>query len=234
MTRVESSMLEIVARLLAPDEREAILGDLTEAGASAWQGILEILGLVVRREAALWYDWRPWLAAFGVALPGALLLLGVSFWVSCTYQRLTSATVCAVCSANAQEGFLLLLCQVLLLIAWSWTGGFVVGAVSRRTLWVSAALALCPCISCLVRFREASLSRLCVLLFIPPAILGIRRGLRRVQIKPGRAFAIAAMVTALTLCAWMNNALWILNWALIGPAWYIAWSGGKTWLRSSG
>src|SRR5581483_8953579 len=125
-------------------------------------------------------------------------------------------------------GYLLLLCHVLLLIAWSWTGGFMVGSVSRRTLWVSAVLALCPCISCLVRFGEASLSRFCVLLFIPPAILGIRQGLRRMRIKPGFAFALAAMVTALTLCAWMNKGLGILNWALIGPAWYIAWSGGKT------
>jgi hypothetical protein len=227
-------MLDMAARLLTRDEREAILGDLTEAGASARQGVLEILGVVIRREAALWYDWRPWLAACGVALPGTLLLLGVSFWVSCTYQRLTTATVCALCSASAQEGFLLLLCQVLLLIAWSWTGGFVVGSISRRTLWVSAVFALCPCICCLVRFRETSLSRLCVLLFIPPAILGIRQGLGRVSIKPGCAFAVAAMITALTLCAWMNNAFWILNWVLIGPAWYIAWSGGKTWLRSSG
>lgn len=234
MRTLGRSMLEKAAQLLARDERESVLGDLTEAGVSAWQGVLEVMGLVVRREAALWYDWRPWFAAFGVALPGTLLLLGVSFWVSCTYQRLTGAAVICACGATRQEGFVLLLCHALLLIAWAWTGGFVVGSISRRTLWVSAVLALCPCLSCLVRFHETSLSRACVLLFVPPAILGLRRGLRCPRIEPGFAFAVAALVTALTLCAWMSQALWIVNWALIGPAWYIAWYGGRTWLRSSG
>ena len=70
--------MDIVSRLLERDEREAVRGDLVEAGESAWQGLLDVLGLVVRRQAMLWKNWRPWLATFGVALPCTLLLMGFS------------------------------------------------------------------------------------------------------------------------------------------------------------
>lgn len=236
MTKVDGSFIQMVAaELLAREEREAVLGDLAESGTSAWQGVLEILGLAIRRQAALWYDWRPWLAAFGVALPGTLLLLGVSFWLSCTYYRLTDTAVCATCLANQREGPLLLLAHVLLLISWSWTSGFVVGSVSRRTLWVSVALSLCPCVHCLAMFREPSLSRISVLLFVPPTILGIHHGLRFVRMRPGLAFAVALLVTALMICAWTNRALSALNWVLISPAWYIALTacGSDTLLEKS-
>ena len=233
MTRGGRSLVEMAARLLAAEEREPVLGDLAEAQASAREGVLEIFGLVIRRQAALWCDWRPWLAAFGVALPGTLLLEGVSLSVSCTFQRLSGVAVYGWCSRTGQEGVPLLLCHILLLLAWSWTSGFVVGSLSRRTLWVSAAVALCPCVFCLASFREASVSRLCLLLFAPPAILGICHGLRLIRVKASMAVVTAVIVTALMLCAWMNEALWKLNWALIWPAWFMAWSGGKVWLRSS-
>jgi hypothetical protein len=221
MTNSERALLEMAARMLAHEDREVVLGDLSEAGASAGQGVLEISGLAARRLAALWLDWRPWLAAFGLALPGTLLLEGVSVSISCTYERLIGNAVFGVCSPTGQEGSLLLLCHILLLGLWSWTGGFVVGTVSRRTLWASVAIALCPCVYCFTRFHDASMSPLCLLLFAPPAILGIRHGLRCVRIKPHVAIAVAGLVTVLTICAWLNGALWAFNWALLVPAWYM-------------
>jgi len=215
-------LLQATARLLERDERDAVLGDLTETGASAWQGMGEVLGVVVRREIALWYDWRPWIAAFGVALPGSFLLMGVSMSVSCTYLRLTGTAVGDVCAPTGHEGFLLLACQVLLLLAWAWTSGFFVGSVSRRTLWASVAVCLPPCLFCLARFPWSRVSGLCLLLFLPPAILGVRYALRKVRLRPGTALALALSATALMIYTWGNSALWILNWALILPAWCIA------------
>jgi hypothetical protein len=235
MTGVPRSLMDIAARLLEQDERDAVLGDLAETGSNAWQSLVEVVGLVMRRQAALWADWRPWLAAFGVALPGSFLLMGVSFSIGCTYRRLASSTVCAACSPTGQEDLLLLACQVLLLIIWSWTGGFVVGSKSRRTLWVSALLCASPCLFCLTRFHEASLSRLCLLLFLPPAILGVRYGLRVTRIKPTSALALAMVVTALMIFASSNRALWLLNWVLIAPAWLIVAEArkGRTWQMDS-
>jgi hypothetical protein len=221
MTGVGRSLVEVIARLLERDDREVVLGDLVETRATAWQGLTEILGLVVRRETAFWTHWRPWLAAFAVALPSTLLLMGVSLSISCTYQRLTGPRVFGACSPTGQEDFPLLLCHVLLLIIWSWTVGFVVGSVSRRTFWASAALSLLACVFCLARFREASVSSLSLFLFLPPAILGLQRGLRIISIRPRTAVVVATIVTVLMSCAWLSRALWSFNWALLCPAWYI-------------
>jgi len=215
-------LLQAAARLLERHEREAVLGDLTETGASAWRGMSEVLGLVVRREIALWYDWRPWIAAFGVALPGSLLLMGVSLSVSCTFQRLTGQAVFGVCAPTGHQGVLLLTCQAFLLLIWAWTAGFFVGSVSRRTLWMSVALCLSPCLRCLSRFHDPSMSGLCLLLFLPPAILGVRYALRTMRMRSGTALALAMSATVLMIYTWGNSASWILNWALILPAWYIA------------
>jgi len=221
-TLLAQRLLQAAARLLERDERDAVLGDLTETGTSAWRGISEVLGLVIRREVALWYGWRPWLAAFGVALPGSLLLMGVSLSVSCTYQRLMGGAVSGVCAPSGHAGFLLLTCQALLLLTWAWTGGFFVGSVSRRTLWMSVALCLSPCLRCLSKFHDSSVSGLCLLLFLPPAILGVRYALRNVRMRPAAALALAMGATALTIYTWGNSAFWIFNWALILPAWFIA------------
>jgi hypothetical protein len=48
MTR-DWSVVEAAAQLLDRDEREAVLGDLLEAGESAWRGLIDVVGLVVRR-----------------------------------------------------------------------------------------------------------------------------------------------------------------------------------------
>jgi hypothetical protein len=231
---------ERTARLLERDECEAVLGDLQETGENAWSGLLEIAGLVLRRRLALWKDWRPWLASFGLALPCSLLLRGFSLTVSQTYQRLIDATIFNASGLRMGPGFLLLLCNLLLLIAWSWTGGYVMGSLSRRTIKVSAALACAPCVFCLARFRVESLSRFSLLLFILPAIWGVIRGLRIAHIRLGAAFALAMAITLLTLPTWTRPGAWIPNWALSWPAWYLVLTacrrpsekGGNPWPTS--
>jgi hypothetical protein len=221
MSRTEFRLLDFVSHLLEPNEREVVLGDLEEGGESARQSLLAILGLVIRREAALWANWRPWLAAFGLALPFSFLLMGFSLSVSRAYQQYVGVTVFHTTGFSVGPGFALLLCNVLLLAGWAWTGGFVVGAISRRTLWVSAALSFAPCLFCLERFRVESLSRLCLLLFLPAALWGARRGLQLACIKRSSAIALAIGVTALTIPLWSSSGAWIPNWALSWPAWYL-------------
>ncbi len=51
-----------VSILLEPGERKAVRGDLAESGEGGWQALAGMLGLVARRQAALWCDWRPWVA----------------------------------------------------------------------------------------------------------------------------------------------------------------------------
>jgi len=237
MTSAGWSFVAVAAQLLESREREVVLGDLMETRESAWRGFLDVLGLAVRRQLLLWKSWRPWLASFGLAFPGSLLLMGFSISVSQTYQKLVSSTVFNATGLTLGPGFTLLLCNVLLLVAWSWTGGFVIGSVSRRTVRVSAVLSFVPCVFCLARFRVESLSRFCLLLFMLPAIWGVHRGLQIARIKLSSALILAAAITVLTIPTWSRSGSWLPNWALSWPAWYLvvmAWRSqaikdGKRW-----
>jgi len=213
MTSLGWSMTVVAARLLQHDEREAVLGDLSEARESAWRGLLGVLGLAIRRQLLLWKSWRPWLSGFGLALPSSFLLMGASVGVSMRYQSLAGSR-----TLHQQSLFI---CQILLLTAWSWSGGFVVGKLSRQTLWGSVLLCFTPCLFCLVRFRIPTLSRASLFLFLLPAAVGAFQGVRGIQIRLKAAFALAISVTALMVFVWSSSGLWFVNWSLIWPAWYM-------------
>ena len=228
MTSTGWSFVEAAARLLARDEREAVLGDLVEADESAWQGLFGVLGLVFRREAVVWKSWRPWLAGFGVALPSSFLLMGFSLSVSWSYLTLRCPELLQKSSLTLSSGSLVLLCQALLLIGWSWTGGFVIGSLSRRTLWASTLLCYSPCLFCLSRFRVESLSRFCLLLFLVPVVWGVHHGLRISRLKLSWAITLAITITTLMLPGYSSGAhhwwappRWTLDWGLCLPAWYL-------------
>jgi hypothetical protein len=225
MNTIAWPLVELTSRLLNHEEREVVLGDLLETNETAWRGFLDVFGLVFRRQAGLWRDPRPWLAGFAVALPSSYLLMTASLSVSCTYQRLVNHKVYAGHWPTGHEGFPLLLCHIFLLIAWSWSAGYMVGSGSRRTLWVSAALSALP--SWL--FLCMSFSKPCLFLFLPPAILGVRRGWQGARISFRAASVLAFAMTVLMISAWSNEALWILNWAFLCPAWYLvaeSWRSG--------
>ena len=221
MTSMHWPLVEVAARLLERGEREAVLGDLLETGEGVWRGLLDVFGLVIRRQLLHWKNWQPWLAVFGLALPGSLLLMGVSVSVSSMYQRLVDQRILIGSPHPVREGFLQLLCRGLVLIGCSWACGFVMGSISRRTLWVSIASSCFPCLFCLVRFREPSLSRLCLFLFLVPAIWGVRQALRLIRINLALAIFLAIAITTLMILPSNSRGLWALNWSLVWPAWYI-------------
>src|SRR3979409_2222035 len=98
-------LVGVAVRLLERSEREAVLGDLLETGESTWRGLLDVLGLVIRRQLAHWKNWRPWLALFGLALPSSLLLMGVSVSVSSMYERLIDHRILGESPQAIHEGF---------------------------------------------------------------------------------------------------------------------------------
>jgi len=220
---LDEAVLDMAARLLERDEREALLGDLAEMHASSWRATLEILGLLLRRQAALWSHWRPWLAALGLSLPGALLLQGTSFSVSCTYQGLTAAGLCAGWGPAGREQLVLLPCLATLLTLGSWSVGFLIGFISRRTFWASAMLAALPCLYCQSKFHELAVPRVSLLLFVPWMIVGARQALRSIRIKPTPAIALAAAAAiSIAMFVRISNTPWTLNWALAAPVWCIS------------
>jgi hypothetical protein len=228
MSSASWSLVEFASQLLEHDEREAVLGDLSEAGESAWRGLLGVLGLAMRRQTFLWKSWKPWLAGFVVALPSSYLLVAVSASVTATFQRVILHRMPAWHSPTGNEGFLLLACHVFLLIAWSWTAGFVVGSMSRGSVWISIALCTGLVFLCAPGFMAGYLCKISLTLFFVPAIWGAAQGIRIGKIKLWVALTLAMTITVLMIAAWSKAALWIPNWLLILPPWYLV---AMTWRR---
>ena len=183
-----SSLAEMATIFLAPKDRDAVLGDLAETGASGWSALGSVLGLVVRQQMELWRAWQTWVAS-SLAFAGSLLLLGVSFGLSADSRHLL----------RGERGYGSVLCEALLMLSWAWTSGFVVGSLSGKTRWVSGILCAIPCLSCALRFQDNSLSRLCVLLFLLPGVVGAVQGVRRARLSYRTAQTLAIAMTSLML-----------------------------------
>jgi hypothetical protein len=214
------SVVEFASRLLEPQEREAVLGDLVESGDSALQSLLSVIGLAARRQSLAWMSWRPWLALV-VTWPISFLLMFVTVSVSCTFQRLFLHRPFAWPAPTGNEGILLFLCYIFLALAWSWCAGFIVGSISRPTTWLSALLCVKVALFSYPDFQKGFFPKLSLLLFFVPAILGARHALRNTTIKSSTALLVATTVTISMISAWSNEALWYLNWLLILPPWYL-------------
>lgn len=205
-----TSAIEIMARLLHPDDREVVLGDLAEQKQSGWSGFWAVLGFVIRQQAEYWRSWHSWIVG-GAVIPATLLLLGASFRFSLDIRDLW------------QGGDLRapLIYQTALLIIWAWTSGFAIGTLSRRTGWMSPLLFTIPCFSCLTSFREPSLSCLCLLLFLPPALIGAILGRRWMRMDFAQAVMVALAATGAMLL-WPGMP--VLYWLLLLPAGYLTWT----------
>lgn len=201
------SLAEMATILLSPKDREVVLGDLAEAGASGCGALGSVLGLVVRQQMEHWRAWQPWVAS-GLAFAGSVLLLSVSFGLSADSRYFL----------RGQRGYGGVLCEAVLMLLWAWTSGFAVGSLSGKTRWMSAILCAMPCLSCTFRFHDTSLSRLCVLLFLLPAVIGAVQGVCRVRLSHATALTLATAMTALML-AW--GGMYMRNWFFCLPAWWL-------------
>ena len=149
LTQACWKLVEILSRMLDADERLAVGGDLEESGETGLQAVRDVLGLVVRRQAALWKNWRPWLALVGLIGPVSILLSLGCVWLRGAYdlnlwvirnRRDIAPTILSQIGLSVRHGVVLLALSSLLLFCWSWAAGFVLGAMSRRTIWFNGIL----------------------------------------------------------------------------------------------
>lgn len=205
--------IEAAAGLLAPLEREVVLGDLAETDRGVWRGLGDVLGLASRRQLALWRSWRPWAASFGLALPASLLLMG--------WSVAASGAVASLLGEPAQARLLwLCLSRLFLVISWAWMTGFVVGAVSRGTLWASVLACCGPCLYCLSEWPGHGLSCLRLLIFVLPGVWGVWRGRRDVRLGPGWAVFLAVLAPLAPLMSAKGG--WLHCCWLLWPGGYLA------------
>jgi hypothetical protein len=140
-----------------------------------------------------------------VAFAGSLLLLSASFGLSMDSHQLLRGV----------RGLGSVLCEALLMLAWAWTSGSMVVSLSGKTRWASGVLGAIPCLSCVVRFHESSLPRVCVLLFLLPALAGAVHGVGRARLSRRTALTLAVAMTAL-MAVW--GGMYLRNWFFFLPA----------------
>jgi hypothetical protein len=221
MRNIAWKLIEAMALKLTPTERGVVLGDLIETRESAWRGMREISWLVARRQLQSWNGWGPWLAAPGLALPCSFMLMGFSFAISSELRNhFAHGGQLSFFSTEPAE-FISLLCQVFVLVICAWAAGFTVESVSRRTFVVSTICCFLPCVFCLLRFRQESLPRVCLLLFLFPAIAGVCFSKRGGKINRSRALALALVATICMAVLAARGHMSVLNWESIGPVWYL-------------
>jgi len=127
-------LLSVLARALEPAERDVVLGDLAESGEGIGAATRDLLGLIVRRQLALWVFWRPWLALFGVSCLAGFSLSRIVFRLNVDLHK---HAVGYATSLTAGQEMAFLLCLAGALMVWSWTGGFVLGSLSGRAVWLT-------------------------------------------------------------------------------------------------
>ena len=142
-------LVEAASRLLSPDEQEVVCGDFAESGESGGQALCHVVGLVARRQAALWTHWRPWLTLAGLVVPVGMLLSVVSrrtadlssiyIWMYANNWRWGDLRNTGFWHVLAETVSLVFMSN-LALVCWSWTSGFVLGSVSRGIFRVNGIL----------------------------------------------------------------------------------------------
>jgi hypothetical protein len=241
-------LMDLLSRMLDRDERDAVRGDLAELRTGAGRALVDILGLVVRRQAAFWKSWRQWVTLLGLIIPLGLMLgvqpvlLGRSYdlylWIAGNYRAIDPGLL-QDDGLKIGSGILFLVCHSLLLAGWSWSAGFVLGALSRRAIAVNGALFCLVLLG--VEWWSAPKSRyyvagavfaktlsslilpviLLAILVVLPAVWGMYQGRRLVTLWLPHAVLWAAMIAGLSVLA--PTALWWWNWPagymLIAAAW---------------
>lgn len=121
-------------------EREAVLGDLAQCGESGSVAFRGVLGLVARRQAALWNNWRMWML-FAVLLPFTFALSTVSgtaahesavytwMYVNNWDWSLVKNSGFWYVFREAATGMLM---NWLLLACWAWSVGFILGKLPKQ------------------------------------------------------------------------------------------------------
>lgn len=222
------SLANLSSALLDERERDAVRGDLAESGATGPQALREIAGLVLRRQAAAWLDWRPWLMVVSIVLPIGLLLSHASRWWGATAAlNVANYWILWDFAYLGNPGWRGDLIEVIAgtgvawvaLIGWSWTSGFILGRFSRQALFVTLAMfalvvfggTLGTVSTVQLRSTTSSLQYQLVFVVVPqllrtllvflPAVLGALRGARRTALPMVSTVLFVALLAVLTSMA---------------------------------
>jgi hypothetical protein len=135
-----------LARFLDAEEREMVLGDLTELSVAGRQAFQGIFGLVLRRQLGLWKQWESWFVLVAIVVPIGPLLAAQSNRLELTFFPNLVMWLHFGISYRTGVSSPALFAQVCLqagaLVTWSWSSTYALGALSRGTAWTNGVLLL--------------------------------------------------------------------------------------------
>jgi hypothetical protein len=233
-------LVDRLSRMLDPEEREVVQGDLCELRVPPSRAIHDVLSLLARRQVAQWKGWRPWtvlavlVAPLGFTLALNSVWLGRSYnlylWILGNYRDINPG-ILQESHIQLGSGIALLVCHSLLLASWSWSAGFVLAAISRGAtvitgalfcgmLWVGEMSAIPRRVYFIVGSIYTNslhpgtlLMVLLSLLVCLPAVWGMWKGCRRSAVELLPALMLAATVACLTVIARLPG--WWINWPVL-------------------
>jgi hypothetical protein len=133
-------LLNGLLRALEEDEREVVSGDLLEAHEPPGASVLQVLGLVLRRQLILWAGWKPWFVFTTVGVPLAILLSQTARYFAAwsavyTWMFVNNTDMTLVQNAGFWRGALEYSWAITLfgvaLFCCSWTCGRLIAQLSR-------------------------------------------------------------------------------------------------------
>lgn len=232
MNDVIGRLIRMVSRMLTVDEGDAVLGDLAESGEAPSQVLAGLAGLVVRRQAARWKNWRPLVALIGVVGILGPRLIGMAWALAAPwfmnlqiYWKYGSFNASGLTPIEEISSSLMLL---LALVFFAWTSGFAMGSLSRNTIWITAAASIAiwsfpltlqwmlwlllhqgdrhkpDLLGVVVMTAFQAILQLLFLVF--PFVLGVRQGLRKLTLSMSQAGAAAVvMILIAALSVWTGG-----------------------------
>jgi hypothetical protein len=212
MNRISRWLTGVLSRLLEPEEREAVQGDLAEAGESGARALAAVTGLAIRRLAAPWAGWRAWSGLFQTLLISLLLLNFSMFlegmfhlysWIAWNYADM-DASALAETGLTLDHGVSLLISYSALLALWSYTIGRAAPVMARRALWICAAAIGLSWLTVSIR---TSTPRLSIFLLLLPILGGSRHRARWGAPTLRQALLLGAALAGLTVVAVLHEGV---------------------------
>lgn len=228
----------LLLRLLSEQEAEILEGDIAELGLSRRQAFFEIAGVLIRRWMQLLRDWKAWLIAaaflvlicrplFHQFLP--LLDAPVRFWA--TYLRHGALYETGL---SFQQDVCIWIGQLLLLIAFSWTGGYILAGVGRKhfhgTVLLIGVAFVAVWLWLALRFGRIPILLTCYSVpLLLPVLMGARWRLRHGNARMLTATGLAIFTFSLiALQAWMDG--WFQE-AMLASGGDISWLHVTSWYQ---
>jgi len=225
MSRLFRWLVDRLSHMLKPGEREAVLGDLAESGATGSRALRELSGLIARRE------WRLWLALVLLAGQSFALLIFVSAPIL-NFDIWWKYGVRYEDGLSPARDAVVLACYCFALIFCCWTSGFALASFSRRQIQLKAALFHVVLLFCLAGFMASSRVAVhnAVFLLVAvtalvslPSIAGVYRGSGIARLSTRGALLVAAGMLTISVLA-----IWTSTWQRAALE---SWSGGEIQTR---